>query len=66
VNDITGALTRPGQLGHAASGYLRDAISAGTRDVYLGLAGVTVVTSVTVLIIIPRRFTTREGLGSVG
>ena len=66
VNGITGALTRPGQLGHAASGYLRDAISAGTRDVYLGLAGVAVVTAVTVLVIIPRRFTTREGLGSVG
>jgi EmrB/QacA subfamily drug resistance transporter len=61
VNGISGALTRSGQLGQAASGYLRDAISAGTRDIYLGLAGVAVVTAVTVLVIIPRRFATSEG-----
>jgi hypothetical protein len=61
VNGISGALTRSGQIGQAASGYLRDAISAGTRDVYLGLAGVAVVTAVTVLVIIPRRFATSEG-----
>ena len=66
VNGISGALTRPGQLGQAASGYLRDAISAGTRDVYLGLAGAAAVTAVIVLVIIPRRFATSEGLGSVG
>jgi sugar phosphate permease len=58
VNGISGALGRSGQLGQAAAGYLRDAISEGTRDIYFGLAAVAAVTAVAVLVIIPRRFAT--------
>jgi hypothetical protein len=61
VNQIGGALTRPAELGQAAAGYLRDAITAATRDVYLGLALAAVATLVAVLVIIPRRFATGVG-----
>jgi multidrug resistance protein len=61
VNGISGALARPGALSPAAGGYLRDAIAAGTRDVYLGLAGVAAFTAVAVLVIVPRRFATSAG-----
>jgi len=59
VNDISSALARPGQLTSAGVGYLRDAIAAGTRDIYIGLAAVAAVTLVAVLVIIPRHFATR-------
>lgn len=36
-------------------------LAAGTHDVYLGLAGVAVVTTAAVLIIVPRHFATRDG-----
>jgi predicted MFS family arabinose efflux permease len=61
VNQIGGALTRPAGLGQAAAGYLRDAITAATRDVYLGLALAAVATLVAVLVIIPRWFATGVG-----
>jgi hypothetical protein len=61
VNQIGGALTRPAELGQAAAGYLRDAIAAATRDVYLGLALAAVATLVAVLVIVPRRFATGAG-----
>jgi EmrB/QacA subfamily drug resistance transporter len=61
VNQIGGALTRPAGLGQAAAGYLRDAITAATRDVYLGLALAAVTTLVAVLVIVPRRFATGAG-----
>lgn len=61
VDAVSAALGRPGRLsGTAVAGYLRQAISAGTHDVYLGLAGVAVVT-LAVIAIIPRRFETGAG-----
>jgi MFS family permease len=60
VNGVGGALARSGRLGPAAAGYLRAAISAGTRDVYVGLAGVAAVTVLAVLVVIPRRFVTSD------
>jgi predicted MFS family arabinose efflux permease len=61
VNQIGGALTRPAGLGQAAAGYLRDAITAATRDVYLGLALAAMATLIAVLVIVPRRFATGAG-----
>jgi EmrB/QacA subfamily drug resistance transporter len=62
VNAVGTVLGRPGGLsGSAVDGYLRQAISAGTHDVYLGLAGVAVVTLGVVIAIIPRRFETTAG-----
>jgi EmrB/QacA subfamily drug resistance transporter len=62
VNAVSAALGRPGQLaGTAAGDYLRRAISAGTHDVYLGLAGVAVATLAVVIVIVPRRFATAAG-----
>jgi EmrB/QacA subfamily drug resistance transporter len=57
VNAVSAALGRPGALsGTAAGRYLRQAISAGAHDVYLGLAGVAVATLAVIIAIIPRRF----------
>jgi hypothetical protein len=54
-------LGRPGGLAaNAVDSYLRQAISAGTHDVYLGLSGVAVVT-LAVIAIVPRRFETTAG-----
>jgi multidrug resistance protein len=61
VNQVGQALSRPGVLGQAAAGYLRDAITAGIRDVYLGLAVVAVATLLAALLIVPRRFSTSAG-----
>ncbi len=59
VNGISRELAQPGQLTQAAVGYLRDAIAAGTKDIYVGLAAIAAVTLLAVLVIIPRRFATR-------
>jgi len=56
VDQVGAALTRAAGLGRAAAGYLRDAISAGIHDVYLGLALAAVVTLAAVLVLVPRRF----------
>jgi multidrug resistance protein len=65
VNAVSAALAQPGRSeGSAVVRYLRQAISAGTHDVYLGLAGVAVVTLVVVLVIVPRRFDTGAGAGA--
>lgn len=62
VNAVSAALGRPGRLpGTAVAGYLRQAISAGAHEIYLGLAGVAVVTLGVVIAIIPRRFETSAG-----
>jgi EmrB/QacA subfamily drug resistance transporter len=62
VNGVSTALSRPGGAAAAAvHGYLRQAIAAGAHDVYLGLAGVAVVTLGVVIVIIPRRFATSAG-----
>jgi multidrug resistance protein len=62
VNAVSTALGQPGRLsGTAVASYLRQAIAAGVHDVYLGLAGVAVVTLIAVLAIIPRRFDTGAG-----
>ena len=53
----TGGRRHPG--GFAAVG--RAAITAATRDVYLGLALAAVATLVGVLVIVPRRFATTAG-----
>jgi fucose permease len=61
VNAVGTVLGRPGGLAaNAVDSYLRQAISAGTHDVYLGLAGVAVVT-LAVIAIVPRRFETSAG-----
>jgi len=64
VNAVGTALGQSGRLPGAVVGYLRQAISAGTHDVYLGLAGVAVVTLAAVLVIVPRRFETSAGAGA--
>ena len=61
VNEVAAALTRPAELGRAAAGYLRAAITAATHDVYLGLAVAAAATLVGVLVIVPRQFTTAAG-----
>jgi hypothetical protein len=62
VNGVSTALSRPGGAAAAAvHGYLRQAIAAGAHDVYLGLAGVAVVTLGVVIVVIPRRFATSAG-----
>jgi EmrB/QacA subfamily drug resistance transporter len=62
VNAVSAALGRPGAPSRsAAASYLRQAIAAGVHDVYVGLAGVAVVTLVVVLVIVPRRFGTGAG-----
>jgi len=61
VDRVGPALTRPATLGQAAAGYLRAAITAATRDVYLALAVAAVATLVGVLVIVPRRFATTAG-----
>ena len=61
VNEVAAALTRPAELGRAAAGYLRAAITAATHDVYLGLAVAAAATLVSVLVIVPRWFTTAAG-----
>jgi EmrB/QacA subfamily drug resistance transporter len=61
VNEVAAALTRAAELGRAAAGYLRAAITAATHDVYLGLAVAAAATLVSVLVIVPRRFTTAAG-----
>ena len=62
VNAVSAALGRPGRPPDTAvAAYLRQAISAGAHDIYLGLAGVAVVTLVMVIAIIPRRFETGAG-----
>jgi EmrB/QacA subfamily drug resistance transporter len=62
VDAVSAALGRPGRLPvTAAASYLRQAISAGVHDVYVGLAGVAVVTLAVVIAIIPRRFETSAG-----
>jgi hypothetical protein len=61
VNAVGTVLGRPGGLAaNAVDSYLRQAISAGTHDVYLGLSGVAVVT-LAVIAIVPRRFETTAG-----
>jgi multidrug resistance protein len=64
VNAVSSALAHPGQEGSAVVSYLRQAISAGTRDVYLGLAGAAVLTLLVVLAVVPRRFGTEAGAGA--
>jgi EmrB/QacA subfamily drug resistance transporter len=62
VNAVSAALGQPGALaGTAVQRYLRHAISAGAHDVYLGLAGVAVVTLAVIIVIVPRRFETSAG-----
>jgi EmrB/QacA subfamily drug resistance transporter len=61
VDRVGPALTRLAALGHAAADYLRAAITAATRDVYLALAVAAVATLVGVLVIVPRRFATTAG-----
>ena len=61
VDQVGAALTRAAGLGRAAAGYLRDAITAGIHDVYLGLALAAVGTLVAVLVLVPRRFATMPG-----
>jgi fucose permease len=61
VNGAGAALTHPGSLGPAAADYLRGAIAAGTRDVYLGMAVLAVLTLLVVLVVVPRRFSTGSG-----
>jgi hypothetical protein len=61
VDQVGAALTRAAGLGRAAAGYLRDAITAGIHDVYLGLALAAVATLVAVLVLVPRRFATMPG-----
>ena len=61
VNEAGAALTHPGSLGQAAAEYLRRAITAGTRDVYLGMALFAVLTLLVVLVVVPRRFSTEAG-----
>jgi hypothetical protein len=62
VNAVSAALGQPGRLSDTAvASYLRQAMSAGAHDIYLGLAGVAVVTLGAVIAIIPRRFETGAG-----
>jgi EmrB/QacA subfamily drug resistance transporter len=61
VDRVGPALTRLATLGQAAADYLRAAITAATRDVYLALAVAAVATLVGVLVIVPRRFATTAG-----
>ncbi|MBO0770039.1 MAG: MFS transporter [Actinobacteria bacterium] len=61
VSGVSGALARPGRLGPATAGYLRDAISAGTHDVYLGLVVAGAATLLVALAVVPRRFATSAG-----
>ncbi len=60
VGGVGAALARPGALGRAGIAYLKGAIAAGTHDVYLGLAGVALITAVLVLVLVPRRFSTQD------
>jgi multidrug resistance protein len=65
VDAVSAALGRPGHPSRTAvAGYLRQAITAGTHDVYVGLAGIAVVTLAVVLAIVPRRFETSAGAGA--
>ncbi len=61
VNQVGSALAQPGELGRTAASYLRDAIAAATRAVYLALALVALATLVAVLMIVPRRVATGAG-----
>ena len=61
VNGAGAALTHPASLGQAAASYLRGAITAGTRDVYLALAVSALLTLLAVLLIVPRHFSTEAG-----
>ena len=61
VNQVGPALTQPAELGRAAAGYLRAAITAAIHDVYLGLVLTAVATLVAVMVIVPRRFATGAG-----
>jgi ABC-type transport system involved in cytochrome bd biosynthesis fused ATPase/permease subunit len=61
VDQVGAALTRAAELGQAAAGYLRAAITAGIHDVYLALALAAVGTLVAVLVLVPRRFVTTPG-----
>jgi multidrug resistance protein len=63
VNEVGPALTRTGSLGQAAAAYLRHALTAATRDVYLALAGIAVLTLVAVLLV-PRRFDAAAAAGA--
>jgi EmrB/QacA subfamily drug resistance transporter len=54
VSGVSATIGRTSRLGPAA-GYLRDAISAATHNVYIGLVISAVITIVVVLAIIPRR-----------
>ncbi len=65
VDQAGPALTHPGSLGQAAAGYLRGALTAATRDVYLALAAIAVVTALAVLVV-PRRFATEASTAEAG
>lgn len=61
VSGVGTALARGHALGPAAAGYLRAAIAAATRDVYIGLVAAAAATIVAVIVIVPRRFVTTAG-----
>jgi hypothetical protein len=62
VTAVGRSLGDRGALGQAAEGYLRDAISAATHEVYAALSAVGIATIVVILVIIPRRrITTAAG-----
>jgi hypothetical protein len=62
VDAVSAAIGRPGHIPQTpAARYLRHSIAMGEHDIYLGLAGVAIVTLAVVLVIIPRRFDIAAG-----